>query len=668
MSWSYRPALDGLRFVAVYLVLLFHSGVVALRGGFVGVDMFFVLSGFLVSNVLLGEIDEHGRLRLGRFYARRVRRLLPAAVVVVTATSTVFLLTKSVVFRLPLVRDAQSALLYVANWRFLQQQNDYFATGADKSPFLHFWSLAIEEQFYLLFPLVLLLLALAGRRRAWLPFVGLGGLLLVSLGLQLYWSGADPNHAYYGTDARLYQLLAGALLACAMRAWQRPRRAVPRWAGAVGMLALLGSASALLDVGPSGRGIVAAAASVLLVAGVTGHPDGPLARALSRRTPVYLGRVSYGTYLWHWPTLLVVREVLHVRPLVLAVLAAALSTGLAALSYEVFELPIRRAPALHRFEWRAALTGLTVSALVAAFVVPPMLGSARKPRLVRADHLALAAGGRSEPRRAVPQDIDWKAVAHDIGPAATCRTAEKCPVVRGDGPHVLLVGDSHARMLAPMFEKLAREHGLTLSLNTIAACPWQADVVNLNQPPAARSKCIAGRGAWYRTVLPRLHPDLVVLATHTRDEAKWWGPRLKRIGGSDESLAELNRATTRETLATITATGARALIVTNMLGTGDLHPLACLAKATYLSDCRVPTPMVPPASDAYYRSAAVASDQVYTVDVNPVLCPAAPLCEPMLDGDVVWRNHDHFTTQVLVHHRRQIWAAIRASGALDGLS
>src|SRR4051794_29814815 len=269
MSWSYRPALDGLRCVAVYLVVLFHSGVSLAGGGFIGVDLFFVLSGFLITNVLLSDVDECGRIRFARFYARRVRRLLPAAVITVVVTSVVFLAVASIVERLPLVRDAQSALLYVANWRFLHEQNDYFATGVDKSPFLHFWSLGIEEQFYVVFPLLLLLLTWAGRRRRWVPMAGLALLFSLSVALQLYWSGADPNHAYFGTDARAYQLLAGALLAYALRtSTRRPTVPMAQGAAAVGLVCVLLLGSGLADANVSGRGLGATGATTLLIGGL----------------------------------------------------------------------------------------------------------------------------------------------------------------------------------------------------------------------------------------------------------------------------------------------------------------------------------------------------------------------------------------------------------------
>ena len=165
VKWTYRPALDGVRALAVYIVVLYHAGVASLSDGFVGVDLFFVLSGFLVSTILFEELADTGRLDLVRFYDRRIRRLLPAAAVVIVASCAVSLILLSTVRRAPLIGDAQAALLYVANWHFLIQSNDYFAaTTMDASLFLHFWSLSIEEQFYFFFPVLLILLARLDRR------------------------------------------------------------------------------------------------------------------------------------------------------------------------------------------------------------------------------------------------------------------------------------------------------------------------------------------------------------------------------------------------------------------------------------------------------------------------------------------------------------------------
>jgi peptidoglycan/LPS O-acetylase OafA/YrhL len=665
--------------VAVYLVLLFHTGMAAAGGGFIGVDLFFVLSGFLVSNVILSEIDLTGQLNLGRFYARRVRRLLPAAVVVVVATSAMFVLVASVVRRIPLVVDAQSALLYVANWRFLLQQNDYFATGVDESPFLHFWSLAIEEQFYLVFPLVLLLLARwSANRRAWLMPTVVAGLFALSLGSQVYWASVNPNWAYYGTDARLYQLLGGVLVALALRGTdRRPSTAVAGVGAVMALAAMLGLGSGLIEVSPSVRGIGATVASMLLIAALMTSETGLLGRLLSRPTPVYLGQVSYGTYLWHWPVILVIEEVLAVRPLVEAVLAVALSTGLAAMSFQLLETPIRSSDLLRRFRWSTVVVGVSVSALVALTVVPTALESQRRPRLVAAQAAPAAkarpaptagSGGVSaEERNApVPQNIDWDSLLKSgVGPQPYCTVdaPDACVLAKGDGPHILIAGDSHANMLTPVFSKLAEKHDLTLSVNAMAACPWQSQLVNKRQPPNENDACLKVREDWYEHVLPELDPDLVILATRSRDEAEFWTPRLVRAGGSDETLPELLESTTLDTVDAIESKGPRVLLL-DSLPTGERDPLDCLATAQRMYECEVDLPSSPPASDGYYEKAAKRSKKVFTASFNDVLCVGAPHCMPVVDGVVVWRDNAHFSTEFLLSRTDQLWRKIKKSGAL----
>ena len=687
MPWSYRPDLDGLRSVAVYLVLLFHAGLGHFDGGFIGVDLFFVISGFVVTNVLLTEIDETGRLDLGRFYARRVRRLLPAAVTVIVATALVFLLVTPVVRRLTLVTDAQSALLYVANWNFLFKDTDYFAAAVEESPYLHFWSLAIEEQFYLLFPVLLLFLVRRTRGRAWALPAALGGVLLLSVASQLVWGQINPTWAYYGTDARLYQLMAGAVLAVVLRRGllRLPRPALSHAAALAGLAGVLVLGTGLVETTPTWRGLGATVAAVVLLAGLTGSEGLLLARVLSRRIPVFLGKVSYGTYLWHWPVILVLGELLAVRPFLVSVLTVALSTGLAALSFEVLELPVRTARSLHRFRWSTAGTGVLVSALVAAFVVPSVLESERTPRVaataatgtavqsgdgtpvIPADQVVREAPTNKERKAPVPRGMDWQAVLDDYGPNRTCEAEEPqaCVVVEGSGPHLALVGDSHARMLAPLFIELAEEHDLTLSLNVVPSCPWQAGLRNHRPPKPHQDKCIARRGEWYDKALPKLDPDVVVLSSIAYDGEEW-AEDLSRVDGSKESLEELRLNTTLETVERIRSHGARALIVKNIQLTPGMNAVECLSGAEFVADCEVPV-TEPPVSDAYYRIAAERHDDVHTLDINPIVCGTGPTCLPMVDDIVVWRDDKHLTTEITKHFRKEIWQAIRRSGALDGL-
>ena len=681
---DYRPALDGVRCVAVYLVLVFHGGLAIARGGFIGVDLFFVLSGFLITNVLLADIERSGRVRFGRFYSRRARRLLPAAIFTVVATSVIFLIIASVVERLPLVHDAQAALLYVANWRFLHEQNDYFASGVSKSPFLHFWSLGIEEQFYVVFPLLLMLLCRLGRGRR-VTLAALGLLFALSLAAQLHWASADPNRAYYGTDARAYQLLAGALLALSLRG--RRLRLTPRAAGlasGTGLIAVLMLGSGLLAISVSDRGIAATAAGTLLLGGLTLSEAGWAGRLLSRPGPRYLGQISYSTYLWHWPVIVVLLKLTSLGALAVTAIATVVGTGLAALSTAFLEMPIRRAPRLDQLRWTTVAASVGICAVVAALVVPPVLRSNQRPLITTASDAARPAAAtarvralrrlqhlapsRSHRRARVPS-LDWSAIAGSNGPGRTCgaQDPQKCVVVPGHGLSVLLVGDSHARMMAPVLISLARKYGFTLSLNAISGCPWQADLSNLHDPPATQAACTAARGRWYRDVLPELHPDLVILAEYPRDDPAIYGRTLVRTSGSSESLHQLLQDTTNQTLAQLTGTGTRVLIMHSIL-VSSFDPLVCLSRVKYVDQCDVPAPRHPPFSDHIYAEAARRIPNVFTFDINRIICPGEPVCFPMIGRLPVWRNFNHYTPDVLVHYQEQIWAAIGRSGALDRLN
>lgn len=681
MSWSYRPSLDGLRTLAMYMIVLFHAGVAWAEGGFIAVNLFFVLSGYLVTNVILSEMDRTGTLRLGDFYARRVRRLLPAAVVAIVGISLVFLLVTPVVRRLAIIGDAQSALLYVANWRFIQQSNDYFATDVDKSPFLHFWTLGIEEQFYFIFPIVLLLLARASRR--WVMFAGLSVIFLLSLGSQLYWARVDEMHAYYGTDARLYQLVAGALLAVAFRNWpvRVSRRSASLTAGA-GMLAFLVLSASIIDLSQSMRGIVGTVACTLLIGGLMLVEDQPLGRLLSRPVPVYLGQISYATYLWHWPAILVLEMVLEIGPVTLSIIAAVLATAMASASAELLEMPIRKSKVLDRFRWRTVLVGVTTSALLAVTVVPYVLEKDRPPALaavteVPAQQVAAPtpSGGQesdgSEPKstpshESMPTKVDWKKIEKDKGEEHTCTAAnpKKCTVVKGSGPHILLVGDSHAQMLTRMFTSLAEDHDLTLSLNIVGGCPWQENLKNIQVAPARRDDCTRARVDWYDEVLPEISPDLVVLASLPRDGSAHLEVRDRK----DEPLERAMLRGTRRTLEKIQKTSSRALMIQSVIVPTSFKPNDCLTTTQDPARCAVPAPTRNRPSDGFYLAAAADSPNLFTVNLNPVFCPSSPVCHPVVDGEIVWRDKHHIAPEFAAKQRQKVWRLIRRTGVLDDIA
>ncbi|CAN5471522.1 hypothetical protein BH11ACT8_BH11ACT8_25270 [soil metagenome] len=704
MSWGYRPQLDGLRAVAVYLVLLFHATLPAAAGGFVGVDLFFVLSGFLVTNVIWNEID-NGRFRLGAFYSRRVRRLLPAAVVVIVATCVLQIVITPLASRLDMVNDARSALLYFSNWHFISEANDYFAQGEASSPFLHFWSLSIEEQFYIAFPLVCWLLgAKLGRSERSFGIV-LGLLFAASVVAQVAVARTDTNAAYYGTHTRAYQLLAGALLALLLRHLARraagddaalepgrePGGLAASWpwalASAAGLADVLLLGSDLLDLSPSARRMLATVASVAIIGGATQAPRFLVARALALPTVRYLGQISYGTYLWHWPVTLAVREVLPMGAGGTALVVAAVATSLAALSFQVLETPIRRAKPLNRIPWPTVATGLALSGLVAVLVVAPLLEHPHRPAVVAA---ASTSGPDAEPplglvgglkwtTRKVPANLPLQALKDDQGDlGASCAddTPESCVVVDGPEtePLVVLVGDSHAGMLLPLLQELAGEHGFRLSTNIRNKCAWVQGIHNTTERDAVNEPCRQQRSDFYGTILPAMDADLVILAQRSRDGADALLTDVVADDAADhpdESFHEMLLRHSTDTVDTIEAAGARALIVHSMLSTNGWEvyggdPLNCLSVAVLLGDCAV-RPVDPPRLDSLFDYLAVTDPSVSTVEFRDDYCPSQVLCAPVVDGLVTWKDRAHLSSTYLLHIQDAMWKSLLDSGAFEGL-
>ncbi|MBU6316235.1 MAG: acyltransferase, partial [Acidobacteria bacterium] len=370
----YQPALDGVRAVAVVLVLLFHLGMPWMRAGYLGVSLFFTLSGYLITSLLLGEHSETGGVSFRTFYSRRARRLLPASLLVL---AVVVLASRLGEFaNVPGLRDdLLGALLQVHNWVQIAGSSSYgdlfSGAAAFVSPVEHFWSLAIEEQFYLLWPVALVLMCRRppGPKRAVLVMTAGSFVLAPAIGL---WFG--PDVAYWSTPSRLPELLVGACVAVLLH--ERP--AVPAGARhAAGPLLLAVVVCSV--VVPSGSGPAftgwlwpfALASGLLLVAL---QPDGPVRRLLSVRPLVAVGKVSYGLYLFHWPVFTLLRQhgwrLDEAGP---AALALAITAAVTTVSYTLLERPVRAAAwAPRRTAVSAAVAGVAV--LAAVLVVPVQRG------------------------------------------------------------------------------------------------------------------------------------------------------------------------------------------------------------------------------------------------------------------------------------------------------
>ncbi|MFL5943129.1 MAG: acyltransferase family protein [Gaiellaceae bacterium] len=374
---SYRPGLDGLRALAVIGVFVYHARIDWMPGGFLGVDLFFVLSGYLITSLLLVEWEARNRIDLRRFWLRRARRLLPALVLVVLAA----LILSAIFARADLAHtrsDAVSSLLYYTNWHLIIANHSYFVLHGSPSLLQHLWSLAVEEQFYLIWPLLLVPgLVLVGRKR--LPMLVIAAIVgSAALMWTLYNPYGDPSRVYYGTDTRAFLLLMGILLALVWPAIERLRRAVPLLE-LLGVAALVGTVLLFRQMQDydqtlyRGGDVAAAFCFAVLIAAVA-HPQTGISQALGIAPLRWLGERSYGIYLWHLPIVILLLGV-NARPspaLVLA--AAALVVAAAALSYRFVEEPIRRGRlqqrlAQHPRRRRLELIGAGAVGLVAAFAI-----------------------------------------------------------------------------------------------------------------------------------------------------------------------------------------------------------------------------------------------------------------------------------------------------------
>ncbi len=350
---GYRPALDGIRALAVMVVFAYHAEMGWARAGFLGVDVFFVLSGYLITALLLTERRRDGRIDLRRFWLRRARRLLPAVVVLLAAVAVaVPLLAPDQASRIR--GDLIAALGYVSIWWLIVGEQSYFESAGRPPLLQHLWSLAVEEQFYLLWPPVL---ALALRRRPHRRLVKplllgvLGSAVLMAVLFQPY---ADPSRVYYGTDTRALALLLGAALAAATTRWQlvdrlrRPGRLILEGCGLVGQAGLGWAISHVNEFDPllyrGGFTAVALLAAAMVAAAARPGPPVGLGRVLGSRPLVWIGRRSYGIYLWFWPVLMLTRPEVDVslRGAPLLALRVGLTVVLAALSYRFVELPVRQ--------------------------------------------------------------------------------------------------------------------------------------------------------------------------------------------------------------------------------------------------------------------------------------------------------------------------------------
>ena len=417
VTGRHLPALNGLRGIAVIGVVAYHLQIGWAKGGYLGVDLFFVLSGFLITTLLLEEWTGTGRVNLAAFWGRRARRLLPALFLVVAALA--LYLICNALFGGPganglidlsgLRGDAIATLLYVNNWHQIYAHQSYFAQFSAPSPLQHTWSLAIEEQFYLIWPLLLLVLLRYGRR-GWRRVgvtvtvaLGVGSSVLMAA---LFHPGVDPSRIYYGTDTRLFDLMAGATIAFLAASRHQPNERARRtlhWAGPAAAVVLgvfwvkAGTPGGLpTNLMFEGGFLLCAALAALVVADARLVEPGTFARGLAWRPLHFVGTISYGIYLWHWPVIVYLtaaRTGLSTWPLNLFRIAVTLAVSTA--SYYLVERPVRLARLRGGARiWGAPLAGVVTAVVIVVATIPAVADPAN---VVGTSHLASSGSGQGVP-------------------------------------------------------------------------------------------------------------------------------------------------------------------------------------------------------------------------------------------------------------------------------
>lgn len=639
---GYRGDIDGLRAIAVSLVVLYHMGAdrVFLRfgwrlfeGGFVGVDVFYVLSGFLITGLLMREIRATGRLDVALFYTRRIRRLLPLSSLVLASTVLASFILLPTMDWPDVSQDGFAAASYFANMRFASQATHYLTGGPSHSPLLHYWSLSVEEQFYLVWPGLFALMAapatLWGALSRWRHALVVGGLVVVSATASVLLTESSP-WAFFGLHTRAWELGVGAMVALLQLEGLRLGRWSSLIAGWLGLATICASAL-LITRDTSFPGVTAwlpVAGTALVVAAGISPSRGGVGALLSLAPLRYLGNLSYAWYLWHWPFIVLSGPAVGSmdRPVAsIVVTAVVLSFVASVVSHHALENPMRRWEELGR-GWRPAVLALgTVGGMGAVALVTSLFG----PK----------GAGPSDPAFAHKDSVhEADGCMQEIGGV----TPAACEFGVASGTQTLaLLGDSHATAWMPAFDGVARTLGWRGVLYAKASCPPLNVTSYLRDYRRTYFECEAWRGSVLAR-LAELQPEVVVLARYGV-----YADALVEVGGElatperAVALWQAGAADTFDALRSVT----RRIVVMRDVPKPQTNIIKCLARNGGAS-CDFDATKGVHWDEAMFSAeaaAAVGRVDVSFVDLSRVICDADPCPARTSDGAIKYRDDNHLT-------------------------
>ena len=672
----FRPDVEGLRAVAIAAVVGYHVGLPLFSGGFVGGDVFFVISGFLITGLLVAEVTSTGHVSLSRFWARRARRLLPAATLVLALVAVASYLLIPELDHQSVGLDIVASALYVSNMRFAAQATDYLGADSAPSPVLHFWSLGVEEQFYVVWPLLILALVFVVRRRGGLTRRHLA-VALVLLGaasfvLSLRLTQQVEPWAFFGMPTRAWEFAIGGLLAIGGVRLARIDPRARHAAGLVGAVVLVGSVVLLTsDVpypGTAALWPVLGTAAVIAAGGATSRRAVGVPGMLSTRPMRWLGRLSYSWYLWHWPVLVLAASAWGALSVAARGALALLALVPAMLAHRYVERPLHHSPTLVASTRRSLQLGAVLSLGAAAFglVLAMLPGGGALASGTSAPGGADEQTGRG-PAAAAPTSTPSPTAssAHVVAPAwpagaitpAPGRARGDLPIIYGDGCHldhsptssppcvfgdassfttVVLLGDSHAAQWFPALQSLADRYRWRLVVRTKAGCP-APDVTILNR---SLKRAYAECDTWRSGVLAemaRTKPALVV-ASGTRTDSlvdRSTGSKIDPGRAGAEWKAGWNR-----TLASLSGAGVPVAVLRDTPWPGT-DVAVCVSK--HLSDpssCDVSRDALD--SPAYDVALAAGHAGAHGVDLSNVICDP-DRCPSTQGRYLVYRDSNHLT-------------------------